>query len=62
MKKYIAHQQADMDVNRENVPAQFWTPKEIVSSAASEGAYLFKPEWDDQMPSPYSKIQSNVEH
>jgi hypothetical protein len=50
IKKYFAHQKKQNDPTRFFVKPENYTDEEKMNNDWEEGAYIFKPEWYDQIP------------
>lgn len=60
MKKYFAHQKKNNDPTRFFVKPDNWTDEEKLNNDWEEGAYVFKPEWYDQIPHQYSTLVDDI--
>lgn len=60
LKKYFAHQKKSNDPTRLFVHPRNYTDEEKLNNEWEEGAYVFKPEWYDQMPHQYSSLVDDI--
>lgn len=51
LKKYIAHFKTEIKVGRRRVDAANYTEAEKLDLEQNEGAYIFKPNWRNPLPS-----------
>jgi hypothetical protein len=60
LKKYLAFARRDPPFSRANLDKKFWTQADYLNDDRSEGAYLFKPQWDDPLPKQYGKLDKEI--
>lgn len=62
LKKYNAMQQKNRDVNRMLLDFSMLTDQEKASEGFgnAEGAYIFRPQWNDPLPHQYGKLDQDV--
>ena len=58
LKKYQGHIKHDREVNRMYFKNK--TAEEVGDGTTGDGAYIFRPEWRNPMPKPYSKLVKDV--
>jgi len=62
LKKYNANQKKSREINREYLDFGDLTDIEKANEDSNEGAYIFKPKWDDPLPHQYGKLDENVDY
>jgi len=60
LKKYNAMQQKSRDLNREYLDFGDLTEVEKANEGFQEGAYIFRPQWNDPLPHQYGKLDQDV--
>ena len=60
LKKYNANQQKSRDLNREYLEYGDLTDIEKANEGFQEGAYIFRPKWDDPLPHQYGQLDQDV--
>lgn len=62
LKKYLAHQEKKPLLWRSQLDWANWTESERQEVEISEGVYTFLPQWDNQLPKLYGKLNQDISY